>query len=75
MSTKFDMPDWDLEEFVPDEFFGEVEEAVYIKKEIMNFRPVFVVYDSAGQRLAQAPTREAAITLAERAELTPYPVN
>ena len=75
MSVNFDLPNWDLEEFFSDELFGENEDAVYIKREIMNFRPIFVVYDSLGQRLAQASTREAAITLAERADLTPYPVN
>jgi len=75
MSSSFDIPDWDLEEFVPDEFLGEAEDTVYIKREIMNFRPVFVVYDSQGQPLAHATTREAAIALAERADLTPHPVN
>ena len=75
MSSSFDIPDWDLEEFVPDEFFGEDEDIVYVKREIMNFRPVFVVYDSRGQPLAHAPTREAAVTLAERADLIPHPVN
>ena len=75
MSFEFDLPDWELEEFIPDDFFDGIEDSVYIKREIMNFHPVFAIYDSTGQRLAQAPTREAAVALAQREDRIPCLVN
>lgn len=50
-------------------------ETAYIKREISNFRPIFVLYDGLGQRIASAPTRQAAMMMAERAELTLCDVN
>ena len=47
-------------------------EGAYIKREVMNFRPIYSVYDLEGQLLAQAATRNEALLLIRRNDLTPY---
>ena len=75
MSHKHLFPDWDLEAYMPDDFLSDGEDVAYIKREVMNFRPIYAIYDADGQRLAEANTREGAVAMAERADLIPYHVN
>ena len=47
-------------------------EGAYIKREVVNFRPVYSVYDLEGQLLAHAVTRNEALLLIRRNDLVPY---
>ena len=73
MKDDFDLDLVDLFPESDDELLGD--ETAYIKQEVFNFRPIFVVYDGLGQRLASAPTKQAAMMIAERADLVLRAVN
>ena len=71
----FDLLDWD--DFSEDMLSGDedIEEGAYIKREVHHFRPIYRVYDSDGELLAEAPSRHAAFLLIRRNDLTPYDVH
>ena len=47
-------------------------EGAYVKREVLNFRPIYNVYDTEGQLLAQASSRHQALLMIRRNDLTPY---
>ncbi|MDY6407467.1 MAG: hypothetical protein SPL08_02025 [Pseudomonadota bacterium] len=72
---EIDLSDWD-------DLFWDIEnndfpmgERAYIKREVVNFRPIYSIYDSEGQLLAQASSRYKAFLMARRNDLTPYDVH
>jgi len=50
-------------------------EGAYVKRETLNFRPIYNVYDAEGQLLAQATTRQQALLMIRRNDLMPYDVH
>lgn len=75
MSAIFDDTDWDLADYVPDALDFDSPADAYIKREVMNFRPVWVLYDGNGERIAQTFTREAAVAMAFREGLFLHTTN
>ena len=63
----------DLDHLIPD-ILGSADgitvDEAYIKREIKNFRPVYSVYDSQGELLAYATTRQEALRFARRNDMT-----
>ncbi|MBR6412814.1 MAG: hypothetical protein IKS41_06630 [Alphaproteobacteria bacterium] len=74
------MDDLELTEW--DDFEGDfllsdddIGEGAYIKREVVHFRPVYRVYDTEGQLLAEASSRYEAFLMIRRNDLTPYDVH
>ena len=62
----------DLDNMIPDildSADGITVDEAYIKREVKNFRPVYSVYDSQGELLAYATTRQEALRFARRNDL------
>ena len=74
MTDELDLSEFDLEDIVPDYGSGVEDSIAYVKRESINFRPVYALYDSNGDRLGQATTRQEAFILAEQNDLTPRDV-
>ena len=74
MSHISDTFDWDLADFLPEDLLDDAD-VVYIKREVVNFQPVFSLYDGEGEKIAQFPSRESAIALAYREGFMPQSVN
>ncbi|MBQ7413794.1 MAG: hypothetical protein IJV07_05980 [Alphaproteobacteria bacterium] len=74
MSDELKLSDIDFEDFVPDLTDSDADVA-YIKREIVNFQPIYAIYDGTGQRLGQAPTRLSALLFIERNDLIPQDVH
>ena len=53
---------------------SDSDEGAYIKREVIHFRPVYSIYSSSGELLAQAATRHKAFLMVRRNDLTPYDV-
>ena len=66
---------FDLGDFLPDDLMADDTDAVYIKREVVNFRPVFSLYDGTGEKIAQFPNRESAVALAHHEGFIPHAVN
>ena len=66
---------FDLADFLPEDLLGGDTDVVYIKREVVNFRPVFSLYDGEGEKIAQFSSRESAIAVAHREGFMPQSVN
>lgn len=65
----------DLSEMMLEFLDTESEDVAYVKREIKNLRPVYGIYDTEGNNIGYAPTREAALAMIHRAELIAQDVN
>ena len=65
----------DLSDVLFDSMETESDDVAYVKREIKNLRPIYGIYDTEGNNIGYAPTREAALAMIHRAELIAQDVN
>ena len=75
MMDDFDLSEWD--DFDGDMFAGneDMGEGAYVKREMLNFRPIYSIYDLDGQLLGRVNTRHEAYLMIRRNDLVPYDVH
>lgn len=66
--------DLDFADLLCDEENKPADRAAYIKQEVMNFRPVWAMYDAQGRRIGYAASREMAMALLHQNELVAHSV-
>ena len=73
MSLKTDSLPWEACLYDPNPE-ASWDDVAYIKREVMNFQPIYTVYDASGEQLEQTTTRQEAILWAEQNDLMPLDV-